>query len=69
VQYSWNYGALYFSADPVAIDSLCVGVLDVKRGETKVPLIGPQASHILTASRLGLGQSDRTKIDLINVKP
>ena len=68
-QYSWNYGVLYFSTDPVAIDSLCVPVLDVKRGENKVPLIGAQASHITTANRLGLGQSDRKKIDLIEVKP
>lgn len=68
-QYSWHYGALYFSTDPVAIDSLCVEVLDVKCRESKVPLLGPQASHIATASHIGLGQSDRTKIDLAEVKP
>jgi hypothetical protein len=68
-QYSWNYGVLYFSTDPVAIDSLSVAVLDVKRGESRVPPIGPRATHITTASRLGLGQSDRGKIDLSEVKP
>ena len=56
-QYSWNYGALYFSVDPVAVDSLCVEALDIKRREAKVPLIGPRAAHIATAGRLGLGQS------------
>ena len=68
-QYSWNYGALYFSTDPVAIDSLCVETLDVKCRGAKVPLIGPRATHIATATKLGLGQSDRAKIDLSEVKP
>jgi uncharacterized protein (DUF362 family) len=68
-QYSWNYGALYFSADPVAIDALCVEALDVKRGETKIPLIGPRATHITTAGRFGLGQSERANIDLSEAKP
>ena len=68
-QYSWNYGALYFSTDPVAIDSLCVETLDVKCRAAKVPLISLRATHIATATRLGLGQSDRAKIDLSEVKP
>jgi len=68
-QYSWNYGALYFSADPVAIDSLCIEVLDAKRRESKVPPIGSRASHIASAVRLGLGQSDRSKIELVETKP
>lgn len=68
-QYSWNYGALYFSADPVAVDSLCVEALDAKRREAKVPPIKTLATHITTARRLGLGQSERANIDLSEVKP
>jgi uncharacterized Fe-S center protein len=68
-RYSWNYGALYFSADPVAIDSLCVDVLEAKGREAKVPLIRPLATHVVTATRLGLGQSDPAKIDLSEAKP
>ena len=68
-QYSWNYGALYFSSDPVAIDSLSVEALDAKRRESKVPPIGPRASHIVTAARLGLGQNERAKIELSEAKP
>ena len=64
-QYSWNYGALYFSADPVAIDSLSVEILDTKRREANVPPIGSRANHITTAAQLGLGQNDRTKIELV----
>jgi uncharacterized protein (DUF362 family) len=68
-QYSWNYGALYFGTDPVAIDALCVETLDAKRRDAKVPLIGPRATHIATANRLGLGQSDRSKIQLTEATP
>jgi hypothetical protein len=68
-QYSWNYGALYFSTDPVAIDSLCVDVLDAKGREASVPPIRPLATHIATATRLGLGQSSSANIDLSEAKP
>ena len=68
-QYSWNSGALYFGTDPVAIDALCVETLDAKRRDANIPLIKPHATHIATANRLGLGQSDRAKIDLSEVKP
>jgi uncharacterized protein (DUF362 family) len=68
-QYSWNYGSLYFSTDPVAVDSLCLEALDIKRRDAKVPPIGPHAAHITTAHRMGLGQSERNNIDLTEVKP
>ena len=67
--YSWRYGALYLSADPVAVDSLCVSALDAKRREAKVPAIGSIASHIATSARLGLGQNEHAKIELIEAKP
>ena len=68
-RYSWNYGALYFSTDPVAIDSLCIDLLEGKGREAKVPLIRPLATHVSTATRLGLGQSDPAKIGLSEAKP
>ncbi|HUJ11037.1 MAG TPA: DUF362 domain-containing protein [Verrucomicrobiae bacterium] len=68
-QYSWNYGALYFGSDPVAIDSLCVQELDVRRRDANVPVIGSLANHIATAARLGLGENERAKVDLIETKP
>jgi hypothetical protein len=68
-RFSWNYGALYFSTDPVAIDSLCIDVLEAKGREARVPPIRPLATHITTATRLGLGQSNRTNIDFSEAKP
>jgi len=68
-RFSWNYGALYFSTDPVAIDSLCVDVLEAKGREARVPLIRPLATHIATANRLGLGQSNPANTDLSETRP
>ena len=66
-QYSWPYGGLYFSRDPVALDVLCCELLEAKRRETHLPPIGERASHLLTAGRLGLGQSDPAHIELLEV--
>ena len=68
-QYSWNYGGLLFSRDPVAVDVVALELLEAKRREANVSAIGLQASHIATAGRLGLGQSDRAKIELITASP
>ena len=68
-QYSWPYGGLYFSLDPVAVDAVCLDLLETKRKESHVPAIGANANHIFTAGKAGLGQSDRANIHLIEVKP
>jgi len=68
-QYSWNYGGLFFSRDPVAVDAVALELIEAKRREANVSAIGSQASHITTAARLGLGQSDRAKIELSEAKP
>jgi uncharacterized protein (DUF362 family) len=68
-QYSWKPGSLYMSRDPVAIDALCVELLEAKRREAKIPEIGSRASHIRAAALLKLGQSERASIELIEAAP
>ncbi|HVM59284.1 MAG TPA: DUF362 domain-containing protein [Verrucomicrobiae bacterium] len=68
-QYSWNAGALYLSTDPVAIDALCLEAIDARRRDAKVTLAAPQATYIATAAKAGLGQSDRARIDLSEIRP
>ena len=68
-QYSWTYGGLYFSRDPVAVDATCLKLLETKRAEAKVTAIGPLASHITTAGEIGLGQAKPDHIDLIETAP
>ncbi len=68
-QFSWNYGGLYFSRDPVAIDLLCLELLNDRRLEEKIPAMGLRASHVISASRIGLGQFDLDRIEQINLTP
>ena len=63
-QYSWPYGGLYLSRDPVAIDLLCLDLLEAKRRDDRLPPIGGRASHILTAARQGLGQTNAVLVEV-----
>ena len=64
-QYSWAYGGLYLSADPVAVDVTCLNLLEARRREAKITPIGSRASYIATAGDLGLGQANTNQIDLV----
>jgi hypothetical protein len=68
-QYSWPYAGLYFSRDPVAVDALCVELIDAKRKAAHVTDIGDRANHITVAPKLGLGQANRAQIELIEPRP
>lgn len=69
VQYSFDFGRLYFSRDPVAIDALCLEQLEAKRKAANVAPIGDTANHLKVAAKIGLGQNEREKIELINLTP
>ncbi len=68
-QYSWPAAELLFSRDPVAVDALCLDLLEKKRAAAQVPPIGELAAHITTAGKLGLGEADRAKIQSVEVAP
>ncbi len=63
-QYAWPYGGVYLSRDPVALDMYCLDLLEAKRREEKIPSVGANASHILTAVRLGVGQTNATLVEV-----
>lgn len=67
--YAWNAGALYFSRDPVAIDSLCFQQIEAHRREAKLPSIKERAVHIMRSTLLGVGLSSSNQIELIEAKP
>jgi hypothetical protein len=69
MQYSTPYGGLFFSRDPVAVDAVCLDILETNRKAGKVVAIGTSASHVANATLLGLGQSDLKKITVTEVKP
>ncbi|MCX7885826.1 MAG: DUF362 domain-containing protein [Verrucomicrobiae bacterium] len=68
-QYSWQPNALFFSFDPVALDTICLQQIEAKRKEANIPSLRARASHIATAARLGLGQNDPKFIQIIEARP
>lgn len=76
---TWEYGALFFATDPVAMDRIGWRIIDAKRKAAGLPLLAQtgrkatnpghegfdrrQPEHVLLASKMGLGESDLAKID------
>ncbi len=68
--YTWKYNGLLVGTDPVAIDTVGLRIIQLKRkeyfGEDRP--VKPVAHHIVFADKkYGLGSSDLDKIDLIKV--
>jgi uncharacterized protein (DUF362 family) len=68
-QYSWQPNTLYFSLDPVALDAVCLQLLETKRKEANVSPLGERAAHVATAAQLGLGRNNTNQIEVVEVTP
>ena len=79
-QFVWEHYTLYFATDPVALDHIGWEVIDAKRlsvGKKKLvedtpdqfsTFVHRQPEHVEIAGALGLGEWDRAKIDLRELK-
>jgi len=58
--------SLFLTADPVAMDKLAWELIDERRKEKRLPLVGKkrEPKHIALAAGLGLGTDDRSRIKL-----
>lgn len=64
-RYGWNCGRLYFSADPVALDTLALAIIEAKRREAGLPSLTERSRCLGIAARLQLGRSDRQQIVVV----
>lgn len=67
-QWAWKYNGLLFSGDPVAIDRIGAQIIEEKRKAAGMPPLkqaGREPKYIDTAAKLGLGEGDPAKIELI----
>ena len=62
----WINRQLLASLDPVAHDYTGMLVIDKKRSENGLSPIVGEAVHIQTASKLGLGNSDPRRIEMVS---
>jgi uncharacterized protein (DUF362 family) len=79
-KYIWHHKTMFFSTDPVAMDRIGWDELDAQRVKmgmkplAEAPMdedsrfVRMQPEHVIIAGALGLGESDRKKIDLRSVK-
>jgi uncharacterized protein (DUF362 family) len=63
--YIWPYGGLIVGTDPVAVDSVVLGLLDEKRQSEDMERLGHRARHIQAAQELGLGNGDSSRLQLV----
>ncbi len=66
--YVWPEGSIIVSTDPVAIDTIMIGILDRKRKEEGRGPAASKAGYIKLSEKLGLGTCDLNKIDSVQIE-
>ena len=64
--FALHHATLYASKDPVAIDAVALKRLEEWRKKESFPPIGRLASYVQTATTVGLGNSDTSRIEVKN---
>jgi uncharacterized protein (DUF362 family) len=64
-EFSVNYGAIFASRDPVAIDATGMRLLDDFRKDAKLPALSKITRWLDSAEALGLGRADDAQIELV----
>jgi hypothetical protein len=65
--FALHHATLYASKDPVALDTIALKRFEEWRVKSNVPPIGRLASYVQTATTVGLGNSDLSRIEVKNV--
>src|SRR4029077_9037363 len=65
--FALHHATLYASKDPVALDSVALKQLDAYRAKSNFPPVGRLASYVQSATIVGLGNSDMSRIEVKNV--
>jgi len=69
-QYTWPYKGLLVSADPVAVDSIGLEIINARRRiflKEERPITPPPHHIVFADTRHHLGTADRNKIELIKI--
>ena len=63
-----SLGAIYVGRDPVAIDSLALPRIESMRRDMNVPIVRNASNYVTSAAVLGLGTTDRRRIQLLRLQ-
>jgi len=63
----WPYGGIILGTDPVAVDRICLKIINEKRLQMNKNIIHNRARHIQLSEQLGIGVADLDKIDLVEI--
>ena len=66
-EFRWDYHTLVFGIDPVAVDRVCLDIVDEKRKTSGLPPADLGRKSIEFAGKLGVGNYDLSKIDIIKI--
>jgi hypothetical protein len=69
-QWSWPYGKILVSTDPVALDATCLKIIEDKRAEegmSSLREVGRYPTYLQTAEKAGLGVARQQEIERISV--
>jgi uncharacterized protein (DUF362 family) len=64
---AWPYGGIILGTDPVAVDSVCLKIINEKRRQSNKSIIDNRARHIPMSEQLGIGVADLDKIGLVEI--
>ncbi len=64
---AWPYGGIVLGTDPVAVDRVCLKILNEKRLESGKNPIDKRARHIKLSAQLGIGVASIDEIDLVEI--
>jgi uncharacterized protein (DUF362 family) len=64
---AWPYGGIIMGTDPVAVDRVCLRIINEKRMQSGKSIIDKRARHIKMAAALGIGKADFKNIDLVEI--
>jgi uncharacterized protein (DUF362 family) len=65
--FALHHATLYASKDPVALDTVALKQMEAWRAQAAFPPIGRLASYVQSATVVGLGNSDMSRIEVKNV--
>ncbi len=66
--YTWPYGGIILGTDPVAVDAVCLKIMNEKRAVEGRPLKNGQARHLQLSEAIGIGIADLDRIELVEIE-